>query len=81
MQLGALSGHTSLVWGIAFSTDGKTLASGSGDKTIILWDVDVESWKKSACQIVRRNLTQEEWKQYLGDEPYRKTCEEFPEGE
>jgi WD40 repeat protein len=34
-----LTGHTGDVNIVAFSPDGKTLASGSGDGTIILWDV------------------------------------------
>jgi WD40 repeat protein len=33
------SGHSSSVTSVAFSPDGKTLASGSKDHTIKLWDV------------------------------------------
>jgi WD40 repeat protein len=74
-----LTGHTRTVASVAFSPDGKTLASGSSDNTIILWDVSFESWKDRACRIANRNLTREEWKQYIGDiEPYRATCPGLP---
>jgi WD40 repeat protein len=38
--LRTLSGHAARVWSVAFSPDGKLLASGSFDGTIVLWDVE-----------------------------------------
>lgn len=40
-NLGTLSGHTEEITTLEFSTDGKTLASGSIDGTVLLWD-----WEK-----------------------------------
>jgi WD40 repeat protein len=31
--------HTGLVWSLAFSPDGKTLASGGADNNVVIWDV------------------------------------------
>jgi len=64
---------------MALSPDGQRLAVGNFDTsgTVNLWRLDLTPWPLRACAIANRNLTPEEWRQYLGDRPYHKTCPEL----
>jgi WD40 repeat protein len=70
----SLEGHGDIVYDVAFSPDGRTLASTSRDGSVILWDIGEGSSVDIACRRANRNFTEEEWRLYFGDEPYRATC-------
>jgi WD40 repeat protein len=80
------TGHTDSVQSLVWSPNGKILASGSDDNSIRLWEVATRQAVQSssdplhvrACRIANRNLNYSEWRNYMGEQPYRTTCPELP---
>jgi len=71
--------HEGRVSAVAFSPDGKTLATASSDGTAFLVPRRPEDLLEAACSVLPRNLTRDEWNNYVGaDEPYRATCPNLP---
>ena len=65
----------------AFSPDGRLLAVAGVETRAMLWEVDPAVWRRRACAIAGRNLSQEEWALYLpAGTPRRATCPEWPTG-
>jgi len=57
-----------------FSPAGGMLASTSLDGTVVLWDVDPAHWRARACAVAGRDLTRQEWAEFLPGRPYRAVC-------
>jgi WD40 repeat protein/energy-coupling factor transporter ATP-binding protein EcfA2 len=62
-----------------FSSDGQLIISGAyeGSENLVSRPTHVDYLVKDICNIVSRNMTEEEWKVYVGkDIPIEKTCQD-----
>lgn len=69
------------MWDVAFLSP-NLLATAHTDGSILVWDINPESWAARVCRLANRNLSPKEWQQYVGSEvPYHRTCPDLPIGE
>ncbi|HTS28836.1 MAG TPA: hypothetical protein VMH81_23355 [Bryobacteraceae bacterium] len=59
---------------LAFAAGDRYLIAG-GERGITFWLWRPGDLVAEACGRLLRNPTEDEWRQYLSGEPYRKTCE------
>lgn len=60
---------------VTWSPDGEMIAGVARDDwRVFVWPATPTGMIQQACRYLGRNLTEEEWEQYLPDEVYRKTC-------
>ena len=71
-----LSDHNNWVWDIDFHPDGNSLVSASADGLLRFYQTTANSMAGRLCQYIDRNLSDTEWKQYVGENvKYLSTCE------
>ncbi len=71
--------HDGFVWSVDFNPEATMLAAACEDKQVYLWETRTEVLAELVCQKVKRNLTREEWRTYVGaDIGYERTCSNLP---
>jgi len=73
--------HGGGVGAVVFSRDGTFLVSAGSDLTGRTWRWQPEDLTTHACARLLRNLTAEEWREYVGAATYHRSCEGLPAGD
>lgn len=65
---------TAVPTGAQFIGDSHDVAIASYDGRVYTWETDVDRAIDFACQMAGRNLTEEEWEEFLPAQPFQSVC-------
>ncbi len=64
--------------GLALNKDGRLLYGAGDDGFLYRIPLDFSAGAEQLCKMVKRNLTQDEWREFVGTSlPYERTCTQF----
>jgi WD40 repeat protein len=71
--------YDAMVRAVGFTRDGKWLVTATARNNLMIrWHrVHRDDLLRDACLSLGRSMSREEWREYLGTETYRKTCEDL----
>ncbi len=70
-----MTDNDAYVWDIEFTKDSQYIIAGCGDGDIRLWPTNPDLLSQTMCNELKRNMSEEEWKTYVGNDiAYRNTC-------
>jgi WD40 repeat protein len=71
---GTFPGPAFALTNTSFTADGRGLIVVFDDGTGVIWPVSLASWTAHACAVAGRDLTRDEWGQFLPGHRYQATC-------
>lgn len=72
-----MGNNTGFIWDIEFAKGSDYLIAACSESEIRVWPTDPSLLAEQICPKLKRNMTQDEWKKYVGDVdeiPYEYTC-------
>ena len=70
-----MDNNNGFIFDIAFSKESSYLIASTSESEIRIWPTDMSLLAQQICPQLRRNMTQDEWNKYVGDDiDYEITC-------
>lgn len=76
-----MSNNAGFIWDIEFAKGSDYLLASCSESEIRVWPTDPSLLAEQVCPKLRRNMSEDEWKKYVGEIkeiPYERTCPNLP---